>query len=119
MSSFLALIAFWLLWKILLKHLWKKICDKKSVEDGSASVSAAHYCKSQEHCDNIYDKMSFDQLCIEVKSTKEEIQLLQETDTNNNAATFYDYREILNIKIEAVNYRIRQIALTNDVINKN
>lgn len=63
--------------------------------------------------------MSFDQLCIEVKSTKEEIQLLQETDTNNNAATFYDYREILNIKIEAVNYRIRQIALTNDVINKN
>lgn len=76
-SSFLVLVVIWVLWKLVFKHMWKKICNKK--DDTNLSVSL-HYVKSQENCDNIYEKMAFGQLVVEHANAKHENDLLREAD---------------------------------------
>lgn len=109
-SSFLAIIVLWILWKVLFKHMWKKICKNK--DETKLSVSE-HFIKSQEHCDNIYEKMAFGQLVIEHTNAKYDIELLDAIDTKNNTAIYKDYLACLKTKIRGIEARFRQIAHEN------
>ena len=90
--------------------MWKKICKNK--DETKLSVSE-HFIKSQEHCDNIYEKMAFGQLVIEHTNAKYDIELLDAIDTKNNTAIYKDYLVCLKTKIRGIEARFRQIAHEN------